>query len=114
MPRNSKIMAATAGVAAATGIAMAAGKKLMNARGNGGSQRANGSALPAVFHVRSGDDGSWRVDSDDGGIGGERHSTKGRAVRAARKLAHGSKPSRLVIHRGDGSVQREHTYRKKA
>lgn len=107
MTDTTKILAATAGIAAATGIAMAVGKKFKD-------NRANGSAPAVVLHVRAGDDGSWRVQSDDAGVADAPHSTKGRAVRAARKLAHSRKPSRLVIHRGDGAVQREHTYRRRA
>jgi hypothetical protein len=38
------------------------------------------------------------------------HGTKSLAVRAARSLARGQKPSQVVIHGKNGAIQREWTY----
>lgn len=96
MPKAGRIIAGVAAAAATTGIAAVAAKKLM--------------APKSVFHVSSDGDG-WAVTSEGGGRAVSRHGTKKEAVAAARELAHGESPSRLVIHRSDGSVQRSHDYR---
>lgn len=94
--RTKKIIGAAAGAAAAAtavGIAAATLK----------------SRESKVFHVRAGDD-AWVVSTDGASEPTARHDTKREAVKAARELAAGKAPSRLVIHRRDGSVQKEHSY----
>lgn len=49
------------------------------------------------------------------GYGGARtafsaHGTKEEAIQAGRELAQKQQPSRLIIHRLDGSVQTKHAY----
>jgi hypothetical protein len=39
-----------------------------------------------------------------------RHGTKTAALDAARGLAHAHMPSRLVVHRADGTIQTSYTY----
>lgn len=93
--RKKAVIGAAAGAAAATAVGFAA-VKMKNRR-------------PTVFHVRPADDG-WTLGEDGAASPSSRHDTKREAVNAARELAVSSAPSRLVIHRRDGSVQKEHSY----
>jgi len=63
----------------------------------------------ATVAVQRNDDG-WRVQADglDEPLGEFR--TKREAVRSARSEAAAAAPSRLVVHRADGSVQRTYRY----
>ena len=95
-----KIIAATAGVAAATGVAgVAAVRRRRNQNG----------AEPPVYRVKPNGD-SWVVDSADGSTGATEHETKRQALSKGRTLARSHAPSRLVIHRADGTIQRQHSY----
>lgn len=113
MPRAKRVLAATAGVAAVTGIAVAVRRK-----GRSGAEEeksdAAGSRSPRtpdarVYHVAPvGDAWELRI---DGAAGPEsRYGTKREALDAAREAANRAAPSRLVIHRSDGTIQRRHAY----
>lgn len=92
---KKRIIAGVAAAAATTGLAVLAAKKR---------------AAPAVvFHVTADGDG-WTLKGEGGKQAVSRHPTKKQAVSAARDVAHANAPSRLVIHRQDGSVQRTHEY----
>lgn len=94
--RKRKVIGAAAGAAAAaTAVGIAAAR--MKDR------------KPTVLHVRPGED-VWIVATDGAREPAARHETKRLAVKAARELAGRKAPSRLVIHRSDGSVQKEHSY----
>lgn len=93
---KKKVMGAAAGAAAAaTAVGVAAVK------------RKNRKAT--VLHVRP-DDESWKVETEGAKQARSRHETKREAVKAARSAAVSAAPSRLIIHRRDGSVQKEHAY----
>lgn len=101
---TKKILASTAGAAAAAGLTVAALKKLRGKDGAGGPGTL-------VYHVKpDGSDAGWRVAVEGQAQPGSHHETKRAAVERARELAHGHAPSRLVIHRTDGTIQRQHTY----
>lgn len=110
MADAKKIIATTAGVAAATGLAVAAKKKL-DARSEGsGKKNRDGSLRPKViYHVKP-DGEVWTIEAEDGQRASSRHDTKKAALGAARELANRHAPSRLVIHRSDGTIQRQHAY----
>lgn len=95
--RSKKVIGAAAGAAAAATAVGIAAARMKNRK-------------PAVFHVRPDDDEGWVVASDGAKSPLSRHDTKRLAVKAARDLAGSKAPSRLVIHRRDGSVQKEHGY----
>lgn len=94
MAKTTKIIAGVAAAAATTGLVLAAKKK---------------SAPDAVYHVAVDGDG-WIVKGEGARHAVSRHATKKEAVNAARDVAHASAPSRLVIHKQDGAVQRTHEY----
>lgn len=52
----------------------------------------------------------WKVGYEGAEIAYSAHGTKEEAVQVGRELAHKQQPSRLLIHRVDGSVQTKHTY----
>lgn len=52
----------------------------------------------------------WKVGYEAAGTAFSAHNTKEDAIRAGRELAQKQEPSRLVIHRLDGSIQTEHSY----
>lgn len=93
--KKAAIGAAAGAAAAATAVGIAA-VKMKNRK-------------PISLHVRSADEG-WTVGADGASAPSSHHETKRQAVNAARELAAKSAPSRLVIHRRDGSVQKEHSY----
>lgn len=95
MAKTTKIIAGVAAAAATTGLAVLAAKK-----------RA---APDVVYHVTADGDG-WIVKGEGAKGAVSRHPTKKEAVSAARDVAHARAPSRLVIHKQDGAIQRTHEY----
>ncbi len=100
---KGRVIAATAGVVAATAAGVAAVRALK------GRAAKSGSGNGRVYHVQPrGED--WQVTVE----GNERppgtYGTKKQAISAGRALAQKHEPSQLIIHGGDGSVQRTHNY----
>lgn len=64
-----------------------------------------------VLHVVP-DDGGWKVEqeSEDGDALASHHRTKAKAFDHARLRARAGAPSRIVVHRGDGTIQRHVCY----
>ena len=115
MPDKKTIIATTAGVAAATGIAVAT-KRRMDDRKSAAkaSDKANKptksiAAATTVYHVKP-DGDEWVVEAEGASRATSRHGTKRESVDAGRAAATGKAPSRLVIHRADGTIQRQHAY----
>ncbi len=104
MSNKTKIMSVTAGAAALAGLATLA-KALHDGRLSG-LLRASG---PTVLHVDR-DESEWVVRIEGVDDAGSRYGTKKEALRHARTFARDQAPSRLVVHRQDGSVQQEHDY----
>lgn len=96
MANKTKIIAGVTAAAATTGLAVLAAKRR--------------SAPEAIYHVAAEDEG-WIVKGEGARQAVSRHPTKKEAVDAARDVAHAGAPSRLVIHRQDGTIQRTHEYR---
>lgn len=94
--RKKKVLGAAAGAAAAATAVGIAAATLKNRK-------------PTALYVRPADEG-WVVGLEGGKEPSSRHDTKRQAVKTARQLAASKAPSRLVIHRRDGSVQKEHAY----
>lgn len=61
-----------------------------------------------VFHVRP-SGGIWKVEEVGGRARGS-HASKAEAVKAARNFADEYRPSKVVVHGGDGGVERERCY----
>lgn len=94
MSTTKKIIAGAA-AAAATGIAAAAARRMMKPN--------------VVYHVAA-DGDEWTLMAEGAKRASSRHATKKDAISAGRELANAKKPSRLVIHKSDGTVQRTHEY----
>ena len=93
---KKKIIGAAAGAAAA---AAAAGIAAATMKGR----------KPTVYHVRPGDHG-WTLEKEGASDPESSHRIKRQAVKNGRRLASENRPARLVIHRKDATVQREHEY----
>ena len=64
-----------------------------------------------TFHVAYDEAlGQWKVGYQGIEMAFSAHGTKEEAVQTARELAQNQQPSRLIVHRLDGSIQAEHTY----
>jgi len=102
--RRGKVIAASAaaGVLAATAAGVVAVKAFRGRSGKRGGKLR-------TYHVQpKGED--WQVKLDGADRAGSLHGTKKEAIAAGRELAQKNEPSRLVIHGGDGSPQRTHSY----
>ncbi len=74
------------------------------------SEPAKAKAAPAkVFHVAPHDEG-WKVEAEGEKEPASVHATKDEAVSAARAVAHKAEPSRVVVHRMDGTIQTRFGY----
>lgn len=93
---RKKVMGAAAGAAAAATAVGVAAARMRNKKAT-------------VFHVLP-DDESWKVEAEGGKPAASRHGTKRQAVKTGREAAAKAAPSRLVIHRGDGTIQKQHAY----
>lgn len=93
---RKKVMGAAAGAAAA---ATAVGVAAVKMRGR----------KQTVFHVLA-DDEAWKVEAEGGKPAASHHKTKRQAVKTGRDLASRAAPARLVIHRRDGTIQKQHAY----
>lgn len=69
-----------------------------------------GSRVAAKLHVMADGDRGWTVREEGSAQPIGTYGNKREAVSAARTVAAESAPSRLVIHRSDGSVSRSHRY----
>lgn len=97
---KGKMIAATAGVVAATAAGVAAVKAI-----KGRKASRNG----RVYHVQPrGED--WQVTIEGNERPSGTYGTKKQAISAGRSMAQKHEPSRLIIHGGDGTIQRTHSY----
>ena len=72
-------------------------------------RRVLGLADTVVFHlVPEGEGWAVRLEGEDEDI--SRRSTKAEALDDARTLAHEREPSRIVVHRADGTIQTSYSY----
>jgi hypothetical protein len=62
-----------------------------------------------TYHVVPSND-RWEVRGEGAQRASSVHETKRQAVAAARELARGKEPSKLVVHRLDGTVQDSFVY----
>lgn len=95
--RAKKIAAVTAGTVAVAGAVTVGIKAWKRRKGI------------LVVHAEP-DAASWQLRVEGGAAPAAIFDTKREAVTAGRAMAHERPPSRLVIHRADGSVQTEHNY----
>lgn len=100
MPSKKIIAAGAAATAAAAAGIVAATKKK--------KKGAAGGPVATTYHVLPADEG-WVVKAEGAERAASRHDTKKAAVQAGRNIA-GKKRGTLVIHGGDGKVQRSHSY----
>lgn len=70
---------------------------------------AKKSATETVFHLVPSDD-DWAVRLEGGDKDLSVHGTKREALDAARKAAQAKEPSRLVVHKSDGTIQTSYRY----
>jgi hypothetical protein len=64
---------------------------------------------PVPYHLLPDGEG-WTVRRELSDENLSRHDTKDAALNAARDIAHAHMPSRLVVHRADGTIQTSYTY----
>ena len=64
---------------------------------------------PIAFHLLPEGEG-WTVRREGSDENLSRHDTKNAALEAGRGLAHATLPSRLVVHRADGTIQTSYSY----
>jgi hypothetical protein len=100
-PKQKKVAAAAA--AAAAGVAVVAAGVAVARRRRSRAQETT------VIHVLPKDD-RWEVRGEGAQRATSVHETKREAVAAARQRAREREPSRLVVHRVDGSVQDSFAY----
>ena len=71
--------------------------------------KALGLAETVVFHlVPEGENWAVRREGDEEDV--SQHRTKAAALEAARGLAHAHEPSRIIVHRADGTIQTSYSY----
>lgn len=63
-----------------------------------------------VYHVVPNADKGWRVQYEGAQRASSAHATKAEAVKAARQYAGNARPSQVIIHTKDGTIQTEYTY----
>ena len=71
--------------------------------------KAAAASVDTVYHVVPHDEG-WAVEKEGASRASSVHGNKKEAVGAGRDLAKGSEPSRLVVHRQDGTIQDNFSY----
>lgn len=69
----------------------------------------NGSGDRKVYHVTTHDEG-WKVEAEGAARATSVHGTKNEAVTSAKELAQGQRPSAVVIHKMDGTIQDQVSY----
>lgn len=62
-----------------------------------------------VYHVAPHGDG-WKVEAEGASRASSTHSTKEEALISGRELAKNQAPSRVIVHKKDGTFQTEYTY----
>lgn len=110
MGKKARMIGAAAGVAAAATAAVVVSRKpeLKKKLGDAASRMVS---RMTVYHVkRSGD--RWAVEIEGAARASSLHATKKEALAAARDFASNKRPSQLVIHRVDGTIQDTHSYEK--
>lgn len=65
-----------------------------------------------TYHVTADGEGGWRVKAEGASRASSTHDNKVDAVQNAKDLAKSQPLGQVVIHRGDGKIQTEHTYGK--
>jgi poly(hydroxyalkanoate) granule-associated protein len=102
---EQRVMKVVKGMGLATAAELRALADRVEALGSGDA----GAAGPRVLHLLPGADGwSLREEGSDRDL--ETRRTKKEALKTAREVAQASVPSRLVIHRADGTVQDQVSY----
>lgn len=99
-----KTVAAAAGLAALGAAGVATARALKQRKANGSTDEPS-----TTFRVEADGEEGWILTSD-GKQDDQRFGSKREALRVARRQAAEAQPSRLIIHRTDGRVQRSHTY----
>lgn len=84
-------------------------KKVDQLRGGAAAAATNGSGERKVYHVTSHDEG-WKVEAEGSSRATSVHGTKNEAVTSAKQLAQGQRPSAVVIHKMDGTIQDQVSY----
>lgn len=56
--------------------------------------------------------GGWKIKKQDSNKASKLARTKEEAIKIGKKIAKSEQPSQLIIHKKDGTIQTEYTYRK--
>lgn len=65
-----------------------------------------------TYHVVPNKQGGWNVKAENASRAASNHETKSEAVERGKELAKNQPLGQIVIHKGDGTIQTEHTYGK--
>lgn len=65
-----------------------------------------------TYHVTPKPSGGWNVKQENADRASSSHDTKADAIDRAKELAKNQALGQIVIHKQDGTIQTEHTYRK--
>ena len=65
-----------------------------------------------TYHVVHSKGGGWDVKGENASRASSSHETKSEAVARGKELAKNQPLGQIVIHKGDGTIQTEHTYGK--
>jgi hypothetical protein len=109
MNKTTKTLATVAGAAAVLGVAMGVRAALEAFADVGGE---NGDKLLAEarhYHLVPRDDG-WALQRAGGDQALRRFDTKQTALDTSRTMMDEMKPTVLVVHRADGTIEAQHTY----
>lgn len=64
------------------------------------------------YHITPNKPGGWKIKRQGGSKASKLFDTKEKALEGGRKIAKSEQPSQLIIHKKDGTIQTEHTYKK--
>lgn len=65
-----------------------------------------------TYHVTPAPDGGWRVKAEGASRASSTHEKKADALDSAKDLAKNQPLGQVIVHRGDGKIQTEYTYKK--
>jgi len=63
------------------------------------------------FHITSTMSGGWKIKEEGGSRAIKLFDTKEKAIRIGRKITKLQQPSQLIIHKKNGIIQTEYTYK---
>lgn len=63
------------------------------------------------YHITPNKTGGWKIKGQGSAKASKLSKTKEEAIKIGRKIAKSVQPSQLIIHKKDGKIQTEYTYK---